>query len=240
VDSNRIGKITVQLDPGSVIDQTSINALPYKMDVTASGSTNTTTVSADPGASKRPSATYKAYFTQRAKAMGASQSDIDTVWGTKMDVGEVWYAYMQSGKLIASKTPPTALASSLSSPGSGLDGTVLRAYKLYNVFWNVVNAQNDFNIHDRFFTQVGNNGAVDAEDSCYLEVGSGGFGGCLGRISFREKVGNGPGPAPQVVLNGLTDPLIGSPETQIGGSGTATGETGGANVVGAPCMIEPN
>lgn len=239
VDEKRIGKITRLMTVPGIFDQTTISPpkfTPYSFDLISSTGTSTTKVSSAPAAGKTPRDIAYNFFKQRCLQMGAGQAEIDEIWNnTKIDVGEVLYVYRDpaKGKLVATKTPPPVVTTQLSPSGSGLDGTVFKFYKSYNVFWNIVNAQNDFNVHDRLWTKLCLPGVIQATDSVRIETGSGGLGGSLGRLSFQQHVDNGPGPAPTVVMTGVGDPLDGSPESVLGANP-------GATMTGAPVVCEPD
>jgi hypothetical protein len=166
--------------------------------------------------------------------MGATPADIDRVWNDmRVDIGETRFVYLDANnKLDHSTTTPDSIRDFVipqpSTDPPGLGGKIIKYTKQYNVFWNLVNAQHEFNIHDRMFTILCEPGVMPATDYVVVEQASG-ASGCLGRINFRERVDNGPGPGPDIHKTGSDD--YGSDVTVV---------TGVSNATGAPTVCEPD
>ena len=240
VQAGKMGKVTTQFKLPEGSDQTTtanVSTFPYTLQV---GTAEETLIDTNPGPGKTPREALYRYFQNRCRQMGAEQTDIDSVWtNLQIDIGETRYVFINgAGKLDHSTTVPDSIRDLAIPPPSteppGLGGKIIRYKKQYNVFWNMVNAMNDFNVHDRMFTTLCQPGVMPATDSLILEVATGATG-CLGRLNLRERLDNGPGPAPAIA-----PPTQGPTEDSYDSKITVVTGVNRSNEAGAPVVCEPD
>src|SRR4030095_3751089 len=158
VNASRMGKVTTRLKLPDVTDQTTASPtsrFPYTLQI---GDAAETSIDSDPGPGKKASDALYRYFENRCRQMGAEDNtQIKSVWNSmEDDVGEMYYVCVEIyGKGVYSTEKPDSIRDLVipepSTEPPGLGGKTIKYKRKYNINGTMVNAGNDFNIHDRMF-----------------------------------------------------------------------------------------